>query len=219
MSMSTTGHRIMHHQKSVCWKNAASCHLIIATLLSQHVARHLRAAPAPTQFQLSSAVRLPTPCPFVIMKTFFVALLLLAAVVGSQAAYANTTLATGWKNCGDSSYTAQNLQVTISPANPQPGDSYTYTSSYDLTKPVETGSTETIKLTLRGIPVENKTTDLCTALAKTDTPCPIAAGHVTSVTKGTIPTDAPSGTLIATASWKDQAGNNVLCIQLEFDLQ
>ena len=144
------------------------------------------------------------------MKTFFVAVLLLAAVVGSQAAYANTTLATGWKNCGDSSYTAQNLQVTISPANPQPGDSYTYTSSYDLTKPVETGSTETIKLTLRGIPVENKTTDLCTALAKTDTPCPIAAGHVTSVTKGTIPTDAPSGTLIATASWKDQAGNNVL---------
>ena len=149
------------------------------------------------------------------MKTAFAVLLVLAAVASASAA--NTTVATSWKDCGESSWHATNLAVTIVPANPQPGDAYTYTASYDLDETI-TGGSESMKVTLRGIPVSSSTKDLCTELTGTDTPCPIAAGHITSVTKGTIPADAPSGALSATAKWTDQNGEPVLCIDLTFDL-
>lgn len=65
----------------------------------------------------------------------------------------------------------------------------------------------------------DKTDDLCTDLKSTDTPCPIKAGHVSSVTKGNVPSSTPSGKLVARTSWTDQNGDDVLCVQLTFDIQ
>jgi len=149
------------------------------------------------------------------MKTAFVALAFLAVVACASAT--NSSAVTSWSNCGESSWHATNLQVTITPSNPQPGDAYTYTADYDLDETITAGK-EQVEITLRGIPVSQKTSDLCSALANTDTPCPIQKGHVHSVTKGTVPAGTPSGTLSAKAKWTDQNNEPVLCIDLTFNI-
>ena len=158
-----------------------------------------------------------TPLFQTIMKTAIAFVALMAVVAAAAATPSNSTLLGSWSDCGESSWHATNLKVTIDPPNPQPGDSYTYTSDYDLDETV-TGGQEHVQITLRGIPVSTKTDDLCTALKDTDTPCPIAAGHVHSVTKGTVPANTPSGALTATAKWTDQNNEPVLCIQLTFNI-
>lgn len=105
--------------------------------------------------------------------------------------------------------------MTITPSNPQPGQSYTYTSSYTLDETVNAGKAH-YKFELNGIIVSQSTDDLCTDLKKTPTPCPLAKGPVKSTTTGKVPSDIPSGTLTSITNWSDQNGEAVLCIKLVF---
>jgi hypothetical protein len=58
--------------------------------------------------------------------------------------------------------------------------------------PQITGGKDHSVATLSGIKVQDKTTDLCSDLASTDIPCPVAPGDVTSITSTTIGS-IPSG--------------------------
>lgn len=70
---------------------------------------------------------------------------------------------------------------------------------------------------ISGINVQDRTDDLCTDLAKTQTPCPLAAGKtISSTTTGTVPSDTPSGDLKLVTTWTNEAGEEIFCIQLEF---
>lgn len=76
----------------------------------------------------------------------------IAAAVARATGGNATDAAFTWEDCCSSSCKASNMQITIDPANPQKGQDYTYSSSYDLSEDV-TGGKATYKITLRGIPI------------------------------------------------------------------
>jgi hypothetical protein len=130
----------------------------------------------------------------------------------------NFTTSPGWVNCGDSSDHAQNMKVAMSPGfTVHSGDAYTDTSSYTLDKTV-TGGTAKYDVTLSGIPVFKQTNDLCDDLAESDTPCPIAAGDINSVSTGEVPSGIPHGMLESKTEWFDQDGERIFCLKFNFKI-
>lgn len=141
-----------------------------------------------------------------------------AVIVAAAALLALASTAQGkFIDCTPAGADASGLAVTVTPDNPKPGESYTYSSSYTLDKTVTSG-TATYHVYLNGLPISTSSQDLCTALAKTPTPCPLQKGPISSTTKGTIPDDTPSGNLTSVTSWVDQDKNPVLCVNLQFNI-
>lgn len=71
--------------------------------------------------------------------------------------------------------------------------------------------------TLNGVPVVDKTEDLCKSLAGSSTPCPLSKGPHSSSSTSTLPSDVPSGTYSGTVKWTDQNGQPVLCVKFSFE--
>lgn len=89
----------------------------------------------------------------------------------------------------------------------------TTTFDYDLDK-VITGGKATYKITYNGIPFPSTVDDLCTDQAGgvQPDPCPMAIGthHDKSISQ--FPTGV-SGKIVSTTIWKDQDGEQVLCVE------
>lgn len=137
------------------------------------------------------------------------------AVVALLAAAVLATATATFVDCSVHGSHASNMKVSISPANPQPGQTYTYDSSYTLDETV-TGGTAKYDIYLNGMLISSSSQDLCTSLAKSNTPCPLKKGPIVGKTTGTVPTDVPSGNLTSVTSWTDQNGQPVLCVDLQF---
>lgn len=123
--------------------------------------------------------------------------------------------ALGVSSCTDSDADAQNFVATMEPENPKVGADYTLKFSYDLSKEI-TGGKAIYKGTLNGFPIVNSENDLCEDLAGGDTPCPIAPGHIESISTGTIAANSPHGKYVATLTWVDQDGHQLLCTDVSF---
>lgn len=121
----------------------------------------------------------------------------------------------GATSCTSSDADAKQFVVTMDPEDPKAGSDYTLKFSYVLDKEI-TGGKAIYKATLNGFPIVNSENDLCEDLAGGDTPCPIAAGRIESTTKGTIAANSPHGKYVATLTWIDQDGNQMLCADVSF---
>eukprot|EP01138_Halocafeteria_seosinensis_P010295 gb/GECG01010513.1/.p1 GENE.gb/GECG01010513.1/~~gb/GECG01010513.1/.p1 ORF type:complete len:144 (+),score=19.48 gb/GECG01010513.1/:1-432(+) len=123
----------------------------------------------------------------------------------------------GAKPCDESKVIATNVEVSMSPSNPGPGESYSLTVSYDLGDTVVDGGKAKYYATLGGFPVVNQSDDLCEDLKDGKTPCPLT-GHVSSTTTDVVPDDLPHGNLHSTITYIDQSGNEVVCIEVDLKL-
>lgn len=120
-------------------------------------------------------------------------------------------------SCTSAGALASNVQVSLSPANPKIGDTYTLSTSYDLSADVTGGSAQ-YKVSLSGFPVVNEKHDLCDDLKDGPTPCPLKAGPISSSITGTVPSSTPHGSYDSTITWTDSNGSEVLCLKFDFSV-
>ena len=112
---------------------------------------------------------------------------------------------------------ATNVEISMSPSNPGPGDEYELSVSYDLGSTVVDGGKAVYYAKLGFIPVVDQSDDLCEDLKDGETPCPLT-GHVSSTSKDTVPGDLPHGDLHSTITYKDSNGQEVVCIEVDLKL-
>lgn len=127
----------------------------------------------------------------------------------------------GASSCTTSDAIAKNVQVSLSPSNPKPGDKYTLTASYDLGSYVisSDGKGKALyKASLSGFPVVDQSDDLCTDLNKGgSTPCPLT-GVVSSTSTDTVPTNLPHGNLVSKIIYQTSGGQQIVCFEVDLSL-
>ena len=131
------------------------------------------------------------------------------AMIGCSPGYKDKTVAGAYST---------GLEVNVAPSfTLAKGATYTYTAAYTMTKTVTSGQA-VFKTTLSGLPIMNSKEDLCDSLADSPTPCPLAAGKITSETTGSIPSSTPTGTLESTVTYTDADGTQVLSFAICFKI-
>jgi len=111
--------------------------------------------------------------------------------------------------CSSATALAKNFAVTISTSTPTKNENVTTTFDFDLDAPI-TGGTAYYTATLNGFPYSSSS-PLCDETAKTNDPCPLLAGHHREVSTAL---NTITGKVVATISWKDQAGSEILCARI-----
>eukprot|EP01138_Halocafeteria_seosinensis_P010298 gb/GECG01010516.1/.p1 GENE.gb/GECG01010516.1/~~gb/GECG01010516.1/.p1 ORF type:complete len:173 (+),score=14.58 gb/GECG01010516.1/:1-519(+) len=124
---------------------------------------------------------------------------------------------TGASSCTSDNAIAKDVQVSLSPSNPKPGDDYTLHVSYDLGDHKVEGGKAVYEAKLNGFPVVDQTDDLCKDLKNGPTPCPLS-GQVDSKVKQTVPSDLPHGDLKSSITYKDQDGKEIVCFEIDLSL-
>ena len=114
-----------------------------------------------------------------------------------------------FRSCGLSTDLAQNIVLGISPDLPQ--TDYMFYLNADLSKQVDNG-TSRYDITYNFIPLTPTTNDLCTELNNSNITCPLNVGHISSESKGSIPTGL-TGTTVIKNQWFDGSNARILCIQ------
>ena len=117
------------------------------------------------------------------------------------------------KDCGagNSLFKIQGLGLT--PTNPSPGQDVTLHLEYDVPEgTLITGGTTTYAVTLNFIPFQPSTEPLCQ-----DIPCPLGPGSYKNDTVSAWPTGI-SGTFTSKMTWADEAGTQLLCVQISGSL-
>ena len=111
--------------------------------------------------------------------------------------------------CSSPNALAKNFAVTISTSTPTKNENVTTTFDFDLDAPI-TGGTAYYAATLNGFPFSSSS-PLCDETAKTNDPCPLLAGHHQEVSTAL---NSITGKVVATITWKDQAGSEILCARI-----
>lgn len=111
--------------------------------------------------------------------------------------------------CSSPNALAKNFAVTISTSTPTKNENVTTTFDFDLDAPI-TGGTAYYAATLNGFPYSS-TAPLCDETAKVNDPCPLLAGHHQEVSTSL---NTVSGKIVATITWKDPAGSEILCARI-----
>lgn len=75
-----------------------------------------------------------------------------------------------------------------------------------------TGGTATYAVTLNYFPLPSTVDDLCADQEGGDDPCPLAVGHHKDVSVSPFPSGV-SGKVVSDIIWKDQDGQQVLCVR------
>ena len=128
----------------------------------------------------------------------------------SLIAFAFSSGLTSVKDCSSGSHTGHITLITMDPPAPISGDWVTISIDYVLDRDV-TGGTAVYTAAFNGFPLTPTTDDLCTDLKDTTTPCPISAGKVNFAGLSQIGDGTTHGTIVATTTWKDQDGNQIIC--------
>ena len=130
-----------------------------------------------------------------------------------------TTLVAGdiWSDCSSSVAHLKNLNVSITPDPPVKGVKLNIGITGTLDEDLTAGSLN-VWIKFLGIKIVNKHYDLCAEAAKTDTPCPIAAGAFNISIPESIPEATPTGHYLGQVSMADPKGEEVTCIDLDFKL-
>ena len=111
--------------------------------------------------------------------------------------------------CSSPTALAKNFAVTISTSTPTKNENVTTTFDFDLDAPI-TGGTAYYAATLNGFPFSSSS-PLCEETAKVNDPCPLLAGHHREVSTAL---NTVTGKVVATITWKDQRGAEILCARI-----
>ena len=114
------------------------------------------------------------------------------------------------KDCSSTSHTGHISVLTINPPAPASGQWITVHIEYTLDKTVTSGKA-TYTASFNGFPLNPTTNDLCTDMEPTTTPCPITSGLVVFEGISQIGDGSIHGTLVASTTWTDQDGSEILC--------
>jgi hypothetical protein len=115
-----------------------------------------------------------------------------------------------YKSCGTSTDIAQNIVLDISPKLPQ--TDYIFYLNGDFSKQVDNG-TSRYDITYNFIPLSPTTNDLCIEINNSNITCPLNVGHISSESKGSVPTGL-TGTTVIKNQWFDGSSARILCIQI-----
>lgn len=143
-----------------------------------------------------------------LLATLFTTLLLVTGINNTQ------VTSFTYSSCGDSSDIAQNVQLSVTPELPQ--TDYTLFLNADLSQNIF-GGTSTYDITLNGIPFSPSTNDLCTEINKSNITCPLMAGHISSESKGSIPSGVSGKIVIKNQWYKTASCKNMRCGELTAD--
>ena len=114
------------------------------------------------------------------------------------------------KDCSTESHTGHISTLTMEPPAPISGEWVKIRVGYTLDKTITEGKA-TYTASFNGFPLAPTTDDLCTDMKTTTTPCPIQAGEVSFEGLSQIGDGSTHGTIVATTTWMDQDGEEVLC--------
>lgn len=112
------------------------------------------------------------------------------------------------KSCGSDTDLAQNLNLSVDPKLPQ--IDYTLFLDAELSETIESGTSK-YDITYNGLPFSPTINDLCTEIKKSNITCPLIMGHISSESKGLIPSDL-SGKVIIKNQWYNNIGDRILCM-------
>uniref|UniRef100_A0A6C0H022 MD-2-related lipid-recognition domain-containing protein n=1 Tax=viral metagenome TaxID=1070528 RepID=A0A6C0H022_9ZZZZ len=114
------------------------------------------------------------------------------------------------KDCGNSNDLAHNLLLDIEPKLPQ--TDYKLFLNMDLSSDVTSGTSK-YNILYNGFPVTPTINDLCTEMSSgSNISCPLTIGHISSESKGTVPTGL-SGKVQITNEWFVNNGSRILCME------
>ena len=127
----------------------------------------------------------------------------------------------GYCSCGSASDDLNLEDVTITPAGGTVSKGSNITVAVTGSDSVQvTGGSVTIKVKYGIITLLSHTYDLCTLLAETPYPCPVAPFTTKTISiSEMIPSEAPSGKYSGSASAVDQSGNQIACINFAFSVK
>lgn len=120
--------------------------------------------------------------------------------------------------CSSSDAIVQDLQVTTDPIEPVIGQNYKLSLSFTTPVEIVEGSTQQIKVSFDGFPIENDKVSLCTELSKNGYDCPISVGQHDMSWDAIIPSDTPSGNLKGMQTWYTNTGEQLFCFRFQFNL-
>lgn len=112
------------------------------------------------------------------------------------------------KSCGLPTDIGSSLVFDVSPKLPD--TDYILFLNADLSKEVTSGTSK-YDITYNFIPLTPSTNDLCTEISHSNITCPLVAGHLSSESKGTMPTGL-SGTYTIKNQWFNSDGARILCM-------
>jgi hypothetical protein len=118
-----------------------------------------------------------------------------------------------WSSCGKSTDILSNLQVQITPNPPVKGQDVTVAASGTLSESITSGAKAQLTISVLGIPVINKSIDLCTA--DPSITCPIAAGAQSIKVTQMIPSTVPSGDYTGKVVATNADGKEITCVNLQ----
>jgi hypothetical protein len=109
-------------------------------------------------------------------------------------------------SCGGPNDQAAILNITHSPEQPNPGDTFVLSVAYDLKSSV-TGGIATYSYKVNGLPFSPTVDQLCS-----QTECPKEPGIYVETTKSTWPSF--SGSIVSKIQWTNQENEPVWCLQM-----
>eukprot|EP00163_Fabomonas_tropica_P019448 TRINITY_DN340_c0_g1_i3.p1 TRINITY_DN340_c0_g1~~TRINITY_DN340_c0_g1_i3.p1 ORF type:complete len:214 (+),score=60.04 TRINITY_DN340_c0_g1_i3:84-644(+) len=124
-----------------------------------------------------------------------------------------------WTDCGSNSTDDFIIEsVSISPNPPKKGETITVSASGSLKTEVTSGSV-VVDVKYGFLPVVDKTLDIC-QLDPSKLPCPFKPANLTiGPLSVEIPSKVPDGHYKGNAKATDQSGNEIFCVDIDFDLQ
>jgi len=114
------------------------------------------------------------------------------------------------QSCSTAADLAKNFVVSIDNDAPAKGENVTTVFDFDLDAPI-TGGTAYYSATLNGLGPFTSTAALCEETAKTNDPCPLAAGHHHEVSSAA---NTVTGKIVTTITWEDESGAQILCAKI-----
>jgi len=114
------------------------------------------------------------------------------------------------ESCSTAADLAKNFVVSIDNDAPAKGENVTTVFDFDLDAPI-TGGTAYYSATLNGLGPFTSTAALCEETAKTNDPCPLAAGHHHEVSSAA---NTVTGKIVTTITWEDESGAQILCAKI-----
>ncbi|XP_064399083.1 putative phosphatidylglycerol/phosphatidylinositol transfer protein DDB_G0282107 [Halichondria panicea] len=152
------------------------------------------------------------------MKTVTVLVCFCLLLVSSSAAK-QFNVGDIWKDCSKSGDAVKINSVTISPEQPEKGETVSVEAVITVqNNTMITGGKINVTASLDNVPLLEKIFDLCSESSIIGVNCPLTSGQRTLSAKPTITDLAPPGNYTILAIIEDQNKQEVLCIKADFKL-
>ncbi|KAI8144502.1 ML domain-containing protein [Fennellomyces sp. T-0311] len=125
------------------------------------------------------------------------------------------------KDCSDSSYILDIEDITLTPAQPQPGQELLIQASGYLKERVDYGANAHVIVKLGVVQLINRNFDICNELDNNDTElkCPIESGLVTVSQKVTLPKETPRAHFNVQVRAENYDGAKLACLDVNIDFR